>query len=96
MSKSELIIKNLSSKLDESLIKDLINRYNYIKKYHQNEKYNESINEFGKFCETVFQILNLVLKNERLEEIKSMQNMISIFENSKGDESLRLINPRIV
>ncbi|MFH1591968.1 MAG: hypothetical protein ABIB47_01225 [Candidatus Woesearchaeota archaeon] len=96
MSKSELIIKNLSSKVDESLIKDLVNRYNYIKKFHQNGKYNEAINEFGKFCETVFQILNFVLKNEKLGEIKNMQNMITIFENSRGEESLRLIIPRIV
>ena len=96
----EQIINSLSQKLDDGIVKDLINIYEKTKNEFIKGNYEEVQSKSGKFVENVFRILNFVLTQEVINEIQSSEmNKLSKKLKELSDpacpESIRLLIPNI-
>ena len=96
----EQIINSLSQKLDDGIVKDLINIYEKTKNEFIKGNYEEVQSKSGKFVENVFRILNFILTQEVINEIQSSEmNKLSKKLKELSDpacpESIRLLIPNI-
>lgn len=87
------------SKIDESLVRDLIGEYKEIKRSYNLRQYELAISKFTKFSETVFQILKYLVSGEVIDpkDIKFNDIERELSQTRRGDypESIRVIIPRI-
>lgn len=90
------IRNNLSTKIDQSLVDDLLDDYIEIKKHHFLGDHEKAINKSGKFVETIFQILEYILSKKIINEPNFNSISKKLEQIPKGDlpESIRIIIPR--
>jgi len=92
----EDVMKVLSKKIDENLIKDLFRDYRKAKREYMLGEDENSLGPVSKFCETVYQLLNKIV----FDEIPKNINFIVIEKNLENypkelPSSIRIIIPRI-
>ena len=96
----EQIINILSQKIDKNIVEDLVNSYEEIKNEFINNNYVEVHSKSGKFVENVFIILNFIITNKTIGELKlgdinKISKKLKNANDSKYAESIRLLIPDI-
>ena len=96
----EQMINSLSQKLDNGIVKDLINIYEKTKNEFIKGNYEEVQSKSGKFVENVFRILNFILTQKVINEIQpfemnELSKKLKKLNNSPCPESVRLLIPNI-
>ncbi|MFH2020148.1 MAG: hypothetical protein ABIJ34_01975 [archaeon] len=90
------IEKILKGNLPDTLITDFLNSYVEVKDNFRKENFKEVIGKSGRFAENVFRILHFVDKSILIKEVKDMRAVEdSIIKNTKINEAMRLLVPRI-
>lgn len=88
------IQSNLSAVIPKSLVDDLLEDYQDIKRYHLLNEHENAINKSGKFVQTVFQILEylrtgkVVIKPNHNDVLKHLENATQLHE------TIRMTIPR--
>jgi len=90
-------LKNiLTQKIPEELVLDLLSSYSNIIKHYRKNDFSEVAGKSGRFAENVYRILFYLDKNIVLKEVKDMDKIdISIQNNMKYSESIRILIPRV-
>lgn len=94
------IINILSQKIDNDIVKDLVNSYEKVKDEFIKGNYEEAQSKSGKFVDNVFRALYFIITGQVLQEIKpgEMRKMSEKLRNANGSkypESIRLLIPDI-
>lgn len=90
------IKNNLSTKIDKSLVDDLLEEYKEIKNYQFRGQNENAINKSGKFVETVFQILKYIMSKKVINNpnITDISNELLQTPKNGYPSSIRKIIPR--
>ena len=92
------LIQELSQKLPEDLVRDLVESYEKVLIEYRKGKWEETLLKAGKFVENVFRVLYFLRTNEIIREIESIKEEVSALERipkKNMEESIRIIIPRI-
>ena len=92
------LIQELSQKLPEDLVKDLVESYEKVLIEYRKGKWDDTLLKAGKFVENVFRILHFLRTNEIIREVESIKEEVSALERmpkKNMEESIRIIIPRI-
>lgn len=92
----EEIIANLSSGIDASIVKELVETYEQLVAAYRKDNLETCLSATGRFVEHTLRAIEYVRTGEVLTEIKSVPKMLTAFENDTSiSEALRLIIPRV-
>lgn len=88
-------VERLSSKIDSTLVKDLVDEYRAITRAHSIGEYGNAIIQGGLFCETVFQVLKYVTSGVIVNEPRfdNIAEELEKLPKSKFQDSIRIIMP---
>jgi hypothetical protein len=91
----ENFVACLSSELDPVLVKDLLDEYRVIRRNHSIGDYEKALIQAGKFCETVFQILEYITSGvaSKEPEISEIAKTLERLPKDKFQDSIRIIMP---
>lgn len=93
----QIIIQNLSSHIDTSIVHDLIETYEELLSKHRTGDLEGALAKAGRFVEHTLRAIEYLRTSRILTEIKSVQQTIKQLENQTTlSESLRLLIPRVV
>jgi hypothetical protein len=92
----DLVITNLSSKLDVTIVTELIDTYEAILGAHRRGDWSECLKASGRFVEHLLRAVELVRTGKVPSEIKSPAKTVEIIEATTSlPEPLRLVVPRV-
>jgi len=90
------LIEELSVRFPKSLIEDLIDSYEEVLTEYKKGKWEETLWKCGKFAENVFRILEFLITDKEVKEIKNMRKIQEKVEKDLSlPESIRILIPRI-
>ena len=93
----DVIVKNLSSHIEASIVCDLIETYEELISKHRSSDLEGALTKAGRFVENTLRAIEYLRTSKTLTEIKSVQKTIMQLENQTTlPESLRLLIPRVV
>ena len=92
----DLIIKNLSSHIESSIVRNLIETYDELLSKHHSGDVEGALTKAGRFVEHTLRALEYLYTSKVPVEIKSVRKSIERLENqSTLPESIRLLIPRV-
>ena len=93
----DVVIKNLSSRIEASIVHDLIATYEELLSKHRSGDLEGALTKAGRFAEHTLRAIEYLSTSKTPTEIKSFQKTIQQIENRTAlPESLRLLIPRVV
>ena len=91
------IIQDLSTKIDSTLVEDLVGAYEELVSQHRSGNLEVALTKAGRFVENALRVIEYIRTGEFLAEIKQVQATVRKIENDTNlADSIRLLVPRVV